>query len=100
MAAATCFDMVASIGPLKTFEGLDNVKRGDIVELNEASAKRYLASGYIETNLKGPIGLAYEPGERDFLVGAREAHPARLVLDPRGAGASNGKLERPGAPRV
>jgi hypothetical protein len=53
-----------------TFHGLGGgVKRGDIVELDDASAKRYLAAGYIETNLKGPVGQPYKPSERQFEAG-------------------------------
>jgi len=46
-----------------TFHGLPSVKRGDIVELDDASAKRYLASGYIETETspKVPVGHPYQP---------------------------------------
>jgi hypothetical protein len=53
------------------FHGLTDVKRGHIVELDDASAERYLASGYIETETspKVPVGQPYEPSERDFKPG-------------------------------
>jgi hypothetical protein len=51
------------------FHGLTDVKRGDIVELDDFSAARYLASGYIEENLKGPVGQPYSPTEKRVFDG-------------------------------
>jgi hypothetical protein len=43
------------------FHGLTDVHRGDIVELDPASAARYLAAGYIERRLSGEVGRPYVP---------------------------------------
>ena len=43
------------------FHNIDGVKRGDIVEVDDANAARYCSLGYAEGALKGEIGPAFQP---------------------------------------
>jgi len=53
--------MLISIGG--TFHNnYSDVKRGDVVEVDDISAARYCQLGYAQTDLKGELGQPYRPG--------------------------------------
>jgi hypothetical protein len=43
------------------FENESSPRRGDVVECPRSHAERYLAAGYAQYDLTGPLGKAYEP---------------------------------------
>jgi hypothetical protein len=48
-----------SIGP---GVGVDNLTRGQILEVSDTTAAHFIENGYAETTLTGPIGPAYKAG--------------------------------------
>jgi hypothetical protein len=44
-----------------SFHGYRDVKRGDVVEVDDENGARYCRLGYAQTDLKGELGQAYSP---------------------------------------
>ena len=78
--------LLDSIGGL--FHGLNDVKRGDIVDIDDFEAKRYIASGLATAKLKGEMPQAYVATEeamaiRDEVLKAVAAQCHNPEMDPR-----------------